>query len=89
MNRQAMKMGRICTNEEMMPMKPSIRSAETSTTLRPLVSAKQPQKYEPSTIPAEKGIIISFCSVKITNGIGHVVDIFKGVISETFYFIRS
>lgn len=50
-NLHAINTGRICTSEEMMPTIPSSSSVDTNTTFRPLVSAKQPQKYEPRTIP--------------------------------------
>lgn len=50
-NLHAIKMGKIWTNDDRMPTKPSSKSVETNTTFRPFVSAKQPQKYEPMTIP--------------------------------------
>lgn len=64
MNRQAMKMGRIWTKEDKMPTKPSSSSVETSTILRPFVSARQPQKYEPMTIPEHR------LNVKLLQNIG-------------------
>lgn len=55
-NLQAMNMGKIWTNDEMIPTTPSSSRVDTNTTLRPFVSAKQPQKYEPMTIPVEKNL---------------------------------
>lgn len=37
--------------DEIIPQTPSSSSVAIKTTFRPFVSAKQPQKYEPSNIP--------------------------------------
>lgn len=46
--------------DENIPHTPSSNSVQMSTTLRPLVSARHPQKYEPSNIPVKSNHINVF-----------------------------